>query len=279
MAYDIEQPYGPLIETTVRVATWNVWGRFGPWREREPAILAELKAASPDLLVVTEAWENDEDSQADRLGEVLGLPHSTFSGVPDADSTDGSMDGLAILSRWPLTQTGEQRLGDQDGWDSGRAIFARADGPRGPIQVFGVGLGWKMGHSAQRQGQVRDLGAYVRKIGDTSAPVIVCGDFNAPPDSDEIRMLTGRTAVAAPGLVFYDAWEVAGDGTPGYTFATGNPWARPVLWPDRRIDYVFSAWPRAGGAGHPVHCGLLGTREVGGIVPSDHYGVVADLRY
>jgi hypothetical protein len=23
--------YGPLIETTVRVITWNVWGLHGPW--------------------------------------------------------------------------------------------------------------------------------------------------------------------------------------------------------------------------------------------------------
>jgi hypothetical protein len=32
------QSYGPLIETTLRVITWNVWGRHGPWAEREPAI-------------------------------------------------------------------------------------------------------------------------------------------------------------------------------------------------------------------------------------------------
>ncbi len=26
-------PYGELITTTLRVLTWNVWGRFGPWQE------------------------------------------------------------------------------------------------------------------------------------------------------------------------------------------------------------------------------------------------------
>lgn len=31
-----------------------------------------------------------------------------------------------------------------------------------------------------------------------------CGDFNAGPDSDEIRVPTGRSATVAPGLVFYD---------------------------------------------------------------------------
>ncbi|GAA2595646.1 endonuclease/exonuclease/phosphatase family protein [Actinomadura fulvescens] len=279
MGYDIEQPYGPLIETTVRVVTWNVWSRYGPWRDRERAILDVLKAAGGDLVVLNEAWESRDDTQAERLKHALGLPHHAFRGSPEDGSADGGMSGVLILSRWPLARVGRQRLGDQEGWDSGLAVYARADGPRGPLHVFGVGLGWKLGHSVQRQGQLRDLGSYVRKLADTSAPVVLCGDFNAGPDSDEIRMLTGRTAVSAPGLVFYDAWELAGDGTPGHTWANANPWARPVLFPDRRIDYVFSAWPRAGGAGHPVRCELVGTEPVDGVLPSDHYGVLADLRY
>ena len=49
--------------------------------------------------------------------------------------------------------------------------------------------------------------------------------------------------------------------------------------PDRRFDYVFSAWPRAFAVGHPVGCRLLGTEPTDGVYASDHYGVVADLRY
>ncbi|MFC4913955.1 endonuclease/exonuclease/phosphatase family protein [Actinomadura gamaensis] len=279
MGYDISEPYGPLIESTARVAVWNVWARYGPWRERERAITAVLEGADADVVVLVEAWETPEESQADRLGTRLGLAHRVFRGVPDETASDGGLSGVAVLSRWPLGQVGEQRLGRQDGWDGGFAMFARVNGPRGPLQVFGVTLGWKLGHSVQRQQQVRDLGVYVRKEGDAEAPIVVAGDLNAAPDSDEVRMLTGRAAVPAPGLVFYDAWEVAGDGTAGHTWSNANPWARPVLWPDRRIDYVLSAWPRQGGAGHPVRCGLLGTSPLDGVMPSDHYGVVADLRY
>ena len=46
-----------------------------------------------------------------------------------------------------------------------------------------------------------------------------------------------------------------------------------------RFDYVFSAWPRAFAVGHPVGCRLLGTEPTDGVYASDHYGVVADLRY
>jgi hypothetical protein len=66
---------------------------------------------------------------------------------------------------------------------------------------------------------------------------------------------------------------------PGYTWSNSNPSAVPLLWPDRRIDYIFSAAPRPGGVGHPRHAALLGTRPVGELYPSDHYGLQASLRY
>jgi endonuclease/exonuclease/phosphatase family metal-dependent hydrolase len=106
----------------------------------------------------------------------------------------------------------------------------------------------------------------------------VAGDLNAPPDSDEVRMLTGRTAPARPGFVLFDAWEAAGGGS-GATWARTNPWAASSLLPDRRIDYVFVGWPRRGGRGSVVRAWLAGTDAISGVVPSDHYAVVADLRY
>ena len=48
---------------------------------------------------------------------------------------------------------------------------------------------------------------------------------------------------------------------------------------DRRIDYVFTGWRKAGGAGHPVGCRLAGNEPVDGVWPSDHFAVVAELRY
>jgi hypothetical protein len=51
------------------------------------------------------------------------------------------------------------------------------------------------------------------------------------------------------------------------------------MYPDRRFDDVLSAWPRRGGAGHPVRCQLLGVLLADQPQLSDHYGVLADLRY
>jgi hypothetical protein len=71
-------------------------------------------------------------------------------------------------------------------------------------------------------------------------------------------MLTGRSETPVPGLVFYDAWELAGDRTAGHAWSNRNPLAASGLYPDRRFDDILSAWPRAGGVEHPTQCGLLG---------------------
>jgi endonuclease/exonuclease/phosphatase family metal-dependent hydrolase len=265
--------YGQLIETTMRIATWNVWGRYGPWQEREAAIIATLRDAGPDIVVLTESWSKGEDSQCARLAAPLGLPHHAFSGV-QAQEDEAALSGVAVMSRWPIEHTVSHDLA------GGRVQFAELSGPRGPIQVYGLVMdAWWLDESRARQEAVGELLACVSQAQDKEAPLIVCGDFNADPDSDEIRMLTGRTAVPVPGLCFYDAWEVAGAGTAGHTWSNSNPWATQLLWPERRIDYIFSAAPRPGGAGHPVHSALLGVRPVAGTYASDHYGLQASLRY
>jgi endonuclease/exonuclease/phosphatase family metal-dependent hydrolase len=264
VAYDIAAPYGRLIETTLRLVTWNVWARFGPWERRETAIRETLERHDPDIVALVEAWDGQ--------GARLGMPHHVFGGEPSEDS------GLAIMSRWPITRREFRPLPGPEG-ATGVVLFAEIDGPRGVVQVFVVALTWQLEHSAVRQAQVREVSAFIADRQRRRCPTILCGDFNADPDSDEMRLLTGRSAPPVPGLVFYDAWVTAGDGGPGHTWARTNPWAVPLLWPDRRIDHVLPAWPRPGGAGHPVRCELVGTEAVGGVLPSDHYGVLADLRY
>lgn len=59
-------------------------------------------------------------------------------------------------------------------------------------------------------GTDRILASFVTEVAAKSFPLVVCGDFNAPSDSDEIRALTGRTETAAPGFVLFDAWDEPG---------------------------------------------------------------------
>lgn len=267
----MEGAFGPLIETRLRVMTWNLWWRFGPWEERAPQIEAAIRAVDPDVVCLQEVWGlPDGTTFAGQLAEALDLHHAYTYRL----EVDEVRFGNAILSRWPILRTGDHRLpAPPDGDELRTVLFAEVDGPRGPFQVFTTHLNWRFDQSAVRQEQVRAVTALIARTTPRSYPPILCGDLNAAPDSDEIRMLTGRTTVPVPKLVFHDAWEVAGDGGPGFTWANENAYAALDLEPSRRIDYVLVGWPKAGGAGHVVSC------RVDGRTGSDHYAVVAELRY
>lgn len=276
---DLHSAYGPLNQTRLRVLSWNLWWRYGPWAARRHAIAATLARIDADVVCLQEVWETASESQAGELASSLGLHHVYGSQL----DLDGVQFGNAILSRWPIT--GHEVLplpAPGDANELRTCLRADIDGPRGALQVFATHLNWRFDQSHIRQDQVRAICAFIarsRADGNHPFPPMLCGDLNACPDSDEIRMLTGRAATPQPKLVFHDAWDVAGAGSDGMTWSNDNPYAALDLEPNRRIDYVLVGWPKAGGAGHVTSCNVVGQAPVDDVIPSDHYGVLAELRY
>jgi len=265
-----------LIETRLRVATWNVWWRFGPWEERQPAIAETLQRIDADVIGLQEVWDvPDGPGQAEMLAERLGYEHVFASSLDAGDA----MFGNAVLSRWPIAASDTRPLPSTPTMPGFRvALKAEVEGPRGRFELYTTHLNFRYDESDIRQAQVRTLAEFVAESTGRKFPPIVCGDFNADPEADEIRMLNGRAAVPVPRLVFMDAWIAAGDGL-GHTWSNDNAFAARDLEPDRRIDYVFVGWPKARGAGHVVDARVAAVEPVDGIHPSDHYAVVAELRY
>jgi endonuclease/exonuclease/phosphatase family metal-dependent hydrolase len=273
-------PFGPLLETRLRLVTWNLWWRFGPWRARLPAIIETLRRLDADVVCLQEVWSDPTTSEtsAAAIADALGVHHVHASHL----DLDGIGMGNAVLSRWPIAGHDVRALPPPQGFEDAEerrlALRADIDGPRGPIQVFTTHLNWRLDHSHVRQHQVRELCRFIAGSPARTFPAVLCGDMNADPMSDEMRMLTGRAAVPEPPLVFFDAWDHAGVGD-GFTWSNTNPYATKDLEHDRRIDFVYGGFPKAGGAGHLTHAELVGTEPVDGVVPSDHYGVLAELRY
>ncbi|HEY2813606.1 MAG TPA: endonuclease/exonuclease/phosphatase family protein [Acidimicrobiales bacterium] len=266
------------IESRLRVMSWNLWWQFGPWEERLAAIAATLAAVDADVIALQEVWHDGTRNQAAELAAGLGYEHVYASRL----DLDGVQFGNAVLARWPITNHETMPLPAPSDADELRLVLrADVDGPRGPIQIFSTHLNWRFDQSHVRQDQVATIARFVDAAPERIYPPVVCGDFNAVPDSDEIRMMTGRMQTPVNKLVFHDSWEAAGDrdAGDGFTWSNDNVFAKEDLEPNRRIDYVFVGWPKSEGAGHVVSSHVLATKPVHGVQPSDHYAVVAELRY
>lgn len=262
----------------MRLLTWNLWWQFGPWRERQPVIIDELRSVDPDVALLQEVWADHDEGQdqAEILADALGASMVRTRRL----NGDPQQFGNAILSRWPVHELETVVLPGPDGAPAHRtAMAARVEAPDRAWTVIVTHLAWQYDQSALRQAQLAEVVALAvrhRGDGDDQPPVVLGGDFNATPDADEIRRLTGLAPPYVEGLVFTDSWAAVGVGD-GHTWTRDNPHADEALWPRRRLDYVFVSWPRPKPLGNPLSARLVGTGERDGMVGSDHYGVLVEL--
>jgi endonuclease/exonuclease/phosphatase family metal-dependent hydrolase len=270
----------------VRVVTWNLWWRYGPWEARQKAILAVLRELRPDVVGLQEVWDTGGSGEnlAAWLAGELGM-HWTWGASHDpgfwqrrlGDPTVGI--GNAVLSRWPVAEQAVLPLPPGAG-DGGRtALYAGLDAPGYRVPFFTVHLSSAVEASAVRCQQVTALAEFVAAHrGDGPFPAVVTGDFNAWPDSDEVRLFGGyRTAPAVPGQVLMDAWDFAEPGAPSVTWDLANPYVAGTFGPSVRIDYVFVEPMERGAPGHIRGVRRAGDGPVDGVWPTDHAAVVVEL--
>jgi endonuclease/exonuclease/phosphatase family metal-dependent hydrolase len=258
---------------TFRAATLNIWSRFGPWDERLVAIREGLAALLPDVIGMQEVLVYDGFDQGKLIGDALGY-HVAWG---KASENHGFPVGNAILSKWPITRSETIPLPNGGTDESRSIIFAELDSPFGKVPFFCTHLNWKLHEGHVRQLQVRALAeAVANRAPIGGMPPIVVGDFNAEPDSDEIRFMRGLTGLGGRCVYFADAFGVAGDG-PGTTFSKRNPFAEPLREPERRIDYVFVRGPDDSGRGEPRDAKVCFDEPFGGTFPTDHFGVVTTI--
>ena len=181
--------YGPLVETRLRVLSWNLWWRYGPWEQRHAAIEATIRALDPDVVALQEVWDDGSANQAALLGDALGY-HHVYAATLDRD---GVRFGNAVLSRWPLAGHEWRPLPAPDTLDEMRTVLrADVDGPRGPIQLFCTHLNWRFDQSEVRQDQVRAIARFVKEL--QAAP--------PPPPPEELPAAAVVSPATPPWLPF-----------------------------------------------------------------------------
>ncbi len=285
---------------TLRIVTFNVGSLFeAHWDLRAPRIAEAMLRLAPDVVCLQEVAESSIRPNAareivaeiERLGGdlthmvsgLLPVTSKLFEDEPDLRF------GSAVLAREPVDLVATHALPVEPddpsvltvGWELLHVRIADLD-------VFSTHLCPAPKDANHRRLQVREIDRLVKaargpadvdpwKPERPSMPPILCGDFNAEPDSDEIRFLSGLTPLGGVDTFYQDAWRVAGDGTGGFTNDWRNPFGDVLNVHRKRIDYVFVGDPfvRRGSGGRVLESHVVLDEVQEGVPLSDHLGVLA----
>jgi endonuclease/exonuclease/phosphatase family metal-dependent hydrolase len=265
----------------LRVVTLNFWGTEAPLDRRLALAARQLDALQPHAVGLQEVKVlPGGGTTADELAARLGLRAVYFP------TLDGGRDGLAILSRFPILEHRTLALPDARPDEARGLLSARLETPAGAIWFHTTHLHYRLDDGVAREHQVVAIDEAIRALGRTpaDAPQILCGDFNATPDADEMRFLRGLHTLAGRRTHWQDAWLRQHPHDDGVTWSSENEHTRPLrsLDIDRRIDYVLVTSRKKDGRGTVHRCEVvLADREGSGadaICASDHFGVLADVQ-
>ena len=250
----------------VRVATLNLFNNLaGRWDDRAELVTEQAVELDADVLAFQEC-----DLRGGQVGRVADALGSGYRLVPMANPAAGSIKSLAVLTRLPVSDVGEcADLGSSD-----IALRVRS----GDLEVVTTHLhfGPSRRGSEIRAAQVRRLLAWLGPVG-PDRRLVLCGDFNASPPGDTVKSIK---------RCLRSAHEVAHGDEPEWTHPT--PLVRVVdtkaafgvpILPEGRghaIDYVFVS-PSIEVASCRT-CFDRPSPDEPCLFPSDHLGLVADLR-
>ncbi|MEV0647075.1 endonuclease/exonuclease/phosphatase family protein [Phytomonospora sp. NPDC050363] len=221
---------------SLRVATYNIHhGTDDRGRPSLDRIAAALAALRPDVVGLQEvdsrygtrsAWAD----QPAELAEVLGATALFHPTIPSGENGYGN----AVITRFPVESHRFVPLPTLDTQEDRGALHALLSTPHGPLHVVNTHLNHLPWDGAGRSRQLAVVSRLIEEVrAETPAPLVLTGDFNAPP---------ARSELSAVRDVLNDSWAGVHTGprwlrwftlrAPGGTF--------PSIWPVRRIDYVFA---------------------------------------
>jgi endonuclease/exonuclease/phosphatase family metal-dependent hydrolase len=213
----------------LRIATWNIKAaRSAPLDD----IAAEISAIRPDVVALQEVDMNVRRTgyvdQPTVLAQTLGYQYAFAASI----KWDDGDYGLAVLSRWPLSEVTRHTLDDIESREPRIILETTICAAGRPLRLFN--------HHADVRAESREAGlADLRQI---IAPrigsgILVLGDFNEEPTA------TGVRSLIEAGLIDLGAGEGAktiGGARVDYLMAD-SPLATQMIdahvWPTAKSDH------------------------------------------
>ena len=248
-----------LIDTRLRVATWNVWWRFGPWEERQPAI---AETAPPH--------RRRRDRAAGGLGRRRRSGPVRGAGgrarLPPRVRARLRRRGGMVRQRGPvaLADRGERARATLPTTPETERVPGRAQSrgrrPAGPVRALHDAPQLAVRREPRPPGAGPGAGRVRGGVDGSPVPAhrvrrLQCrARLRRDPDAHRARR---RSRSRASCSSTRGTWPATGPGSHG---RTTMPFAARDLEADRRIDYVFVGWRKARGAGHVVDGARRGDR-------------------
>jgi len=263
----------------LKILSWNLWWKFENYIERQELIFQELKSLKPDILCLQEVWEEKDESQANMISQLLDYNYV----YGESFEVEGVKFGNAIISKFPIKNHAIHSIPTDPnsyvpGFDEKKVlIHCEIEYKDMILNVMCTHLNYKHEQGEIRENQITFILEYISKLKTYNRlPIILCGDFNAEPDSDEIRLIKGLRKPINE-IVLRDAWVITNPDDNGFTWSNTNPYAKKTLEYDRRIDYIFIEKAKWNGLGHPKRSVIVGKNGKNGVFPSDHFGIMTHL--
>lgn len=175
----------------LRVMAYNVH-HCNPPSEPEKidveAIVSTIREQSPDLVALQEmdvmTGRSGKIDQAKMIAEALEMQYYFAKAIDH----DGGEYGVAILSRFPISEEQTHRLPTQEGTGGEPRVLAtvKVALPGGESIRFGSTHLDAQKEDVNRLLQIKAIGEIASR---ETLPMIIAGDFNAPPGSEVIEML------------------------------------------------------------------------------------------
>jgi endonuclease/exonuclease/phosphatase family metal-dependent hydrolase len=159
-----------------------------PGKINVEAIVETIREQQPDLLALQEVdvmtGRSEHIDEARRIAEALDM-HYYFGKAIDHD---GGEYGVALLSRFPISEEQTHRLPTQEGTGGEPRVLAtvKVALPGGESIRFGSTHLDAQKEDVNRLLQIKAIGEIASQ---ETLPMIIAGDFNAPPESEVIEIL------------------------------------------------------------------------------------------
>ncbi len=245
------------------IATLNLWGTTGPWRERMRIAASEMQRHGVEVLLAQES-----SMASEYLAELLAM--RILHGP-----TESPGFGLAILYGGHVDREQCVTLPASAG-EHRQLLSCRL--AKTNTWLHCTHLSHRLEEGELRAQQIACIESTLREL-DEHGLHILGGDMNADPDSAEMRLLIGAGEGGSTGPSMQDAWSRhSAIGDEGFTWCMQSGEARLArsIAYDRRLDYLLVSPQSEQGAGTILASGrVCEDSDAQGLHASDHCGVWA----